>query len=62
MASSSKRQRTHFSVQEVADMLDKSMENDDEDFDSDVSGMSSSEEFNLDEELLGGELPDEESR
>ena len=62
MASSSKRQRSNFSAEEVANILDTSMENDDEDFDSDVSGMSSSEEFNLDEELLGGQSPDEESR
>ena len=52
MASSSKRAKVSYSVEPVADICSISVEKDDSDIDSDPEGMSSDEDFFLDEELL----------
>ena len=52
MASCSKRSRTTFTVEEVAELCARDPENEDSDIDSSPGGMSSEEEVELDEELL----------
>ena len=52
MASTSKQASFVYSVEEVAAVFNYSSESINSDVDSEVSGMSSGEEFDLDKELL----------
>ena len=60
MASLSTRQRASYTREDEAEMLNDSRRDDASDTDSDVGGMSSSEEFDSNEELLGLQLLNEE--
>ena len=62
MASSSKRPRVTFTAEEVAEICARDSSNAESDIDSNTGGISSGEEFDLDQELDGNRDSEREWR
>ena len=62
MASSSKRPRMNFTAEEVAEICARGGSDTESDFDSDTGGISSEEEFDLDQDLEGNRGSEREWR
>ena len=62
MATSSKRSRVTFTAEEVAEICAQDGSDAESDIDSNTGGISSGEEFDLDQELEGNHLSEREWR